>query len=271
MNSIEEYLGGSKLYGDDLSADEILQWYEDEKEGYANLGAKDAENYNYVYHALNTFHSFRHLGENRSFDVLGYGSAYGDELAPIAGSLRSVVVVDPSESFVQDTMHGVPARYIKPKTDGSLDIESGTFDLITCFGVLHHVPNVSAVITELFRTLKPGGRLLLREPIVSMGDWRKPRPGLTKHERGIPLELLRDMVRKAGFSVEREGLCVFPLVPLFFKHFRPDMYNSPLISRLDALLARLFAWNVNYHPRNRLQKFRPTSVFLVLKKNAAKA
>ncbi len=138
--------------------------------------------------------------------------------------------------------------------------------MLTAFGVLHHVPNVTVVIHEFSRVLKPGGYFLFREPIVSMGDWRRSRFGLTKNERGIPLPILRNLLKDAGFEVVREGVCVFPPLTRLCKFICPDVYNSRLITLIDAVLCRLFACNVNYHPRVWWQKIRPTSVFYVLRK-----
>jgi ubiquinone/menaquinone biosynthesis C-methylase UbiE len=107
--------------------------------------------------------------------VLGFGSAYGDELIPNIQRAQAVTIVDPSGAFSSDTIHGVRASYVKPTPTGALPFSEEEFDLITCFGVLHHIPNVTTVVTELVRTLQPGGHILIREPIVSMGDWRKPR------------------------------------------------------------------------------------------------
>ncbi len=39
-NDISIYLSGAKLYGDDFTIDEIEEWFADEAEGSANLGAK---------------------------------------------------------------------------------------------------------------------------------------------------------------------------------------------------------------------------------------
>ncbi|HSR53601.1 MAG TPA: hypothetical protein VLV83_22470, partial [Acidobacteriota bacterium] len=64
--------------------DEIVAWFEDEREGYADLGAKDAGNYRYVYHALNQFHGFRFLPDQTFHHALGFGSGYGDEFVPVA-------------------------------------------------------------------------------------------------------------------------------------------------------------------------------------------
>ena len=261
---MERYLAGEALYGDDFSESEIAEWYADEGEAYADLGARSPENYKYQYHAWNMYHGYRHLRGIEFPTVLGMGSAYGDELAPILQSTSRLVIVEPSSAFARTSVHGVPTEYVKPSTNGSLRFADSTFDLITAFGVLHHIPNVTFVVCELSRTLKPGGHMLVREPIVSMGDWRRPRAGLTKRERGIPLSILRNIVAAAGLEVLSSSLCDFPPIERVMRLIRSDIFNSPLMTRIDALASTAFSWNVNYHPRNLLQRFRPTSAFMVL-------
>jgi SAM-dependent methyltransferase len=200
--------------------------------------------------------------------VLGFGAAYGDELLPILPRVETVTIVDPSDAFRRDAVHGVPATYVKPAPDGSIPLPADSFDLITCFGVLHCIANISFVVGELASLLKPGGYMALREPIVSMGDWRRPRGGLTKRERGCPLPILRRIVQDKGLTIPRESFCAFPLTTRIFRFLKGGVYNSHVATRFDAALAAAFAWNVNYHPRTVLQRFRPTAVFMVLRKPA---
>ncbi len=269
MDAIEQSLEGQSLYGDDFDEAQLAEWYADEKEAYAALGAEDFESYSYGYHALNRIHGFRHLPKVSFGRVLCFGGAYGEELQPIASRIASITIAEPSRAFARDSVHGVPTNYLRPNPAGRIPVSDGWFDLITCLGVLHHIPNVSFVVGELSRVLKAGGHLLLREPIVSMGDWRQPRRGLTKRERGIPLLLLERIVLGAGLQTARRTLCAFPLTKRLFGVFRVEVYNSPLAVWLDAGLCSAFAWNVNYHPRHVIQRLRPTSVFLVLVKPAA--
>lgn len=266
MVNIDRYLAGQALYGDDFSPSQIAQWYADEKEGYADLGSKDAASYSYGYHAWNNFHAYRHLPDVTFQHVLGFGSAYGDEFLPIISNVKDVTIIDPSDAFVRESVHGVPAYYIKPNSDGRFPLRDNSFDLVTCFGVLHHIPNVSFVVAEIIRTMRPGGYFVLREPIVSMGDWRKPRRGLTKRERGIPLPILRKILATSGFELVNSSLCAFPLTPRVFRVFRPDVYNSAAIVRIDSILSAAFSWNVCYHHRNILERLRPSSAFFVLRK-----
>jgi len=262
----DRYFDGRALYGDDFNDSQIAAWCADEAEGYADLGAGEANHYKYEYHAWNTLLGFDHLPRSTFQRVLAFGGAYGDELLPIASHIRSVTIVDPSNAFVRDMVHGIPAVYEKPAPSGALAFPNDVFDLITCFGVLHHIPNVSAVLKELVRTLVPSGFLVLREPIVSMGDWRHPRRGLTKHERGIPLPILEDMVRRCRLAVVRRSLCGFPVTERIFRLIRRDVYNSRLFAWIDAHISAVFEWNVNYHAQSLLQRFRPTSVFMILQK-----
>jgi SAM-dependent methyltransferase len=45
----------------------------------------------------------------------------------------------------------------------TLPFEDGTFDVVWCSRVIHHVPDYVTAARELRRVLKPGGRLVLRE------------------------------------------------------------------------------------------------------------
>ncbi|MDF0675127.1 MAG: methyltransferase domain-containing protein [Nitrospira sp.] len=263
---MRECLSGRILYGDDLSEDAIDAWFDDEKEGFADLGAKNHESYCYEYHGLNTLHGFRHLPSKLYGRTLCVGGAYGEEVKPFLENIRAITILEPSGAFRTTSLDGVPIEYVKPLPTGIMPFEDGTFDLATCFGCLHHIPNVGTVLRELHRCMKPNGFALVREPIISMGDWRRPRKGLTRRERGIPLPVFRVLISDAGFSIEKETLCGFSVTSrlggMLGKHF----YNSPTIVRIDQLLAELFAWNYRYHPVTAVQKFMPTVAAFVLRK-----
>ena len=255
------------LRGDDFSIDEIEQWFEDEKEGYANLGAKNKESYTYKYHKLNEITSYRYLPNKVYNKVLGIGSAYGDELLPIISKIKTITILDPSDSFnIITEIKNVPCQYVKPKLNGDLPFEDNEFDLITVFGVFHHIPNISHVFKEANRVLSKGGVMCIREPIVSMGDWTKPRRGLTKNERGIPYKLFKDIALKSGFKIKEETLCDFPPLTKFFSKVGITVFNNKVATYVDLFFSKLFSWNINYHPKTIKDKFRPASLSLVLEK-----
>ena len=265
VDDINRYFSGKELYGDNFSNDEIARWYADEAEAYAQLGSMERQSYQYSYHEWNQQHGYRYLDDGNIIDhVMAFGSAYGDELKPIVERVNRITMIDSSDAFHTTEISGKPVRYVKPTVEGNLSLDTGSVDLVTCFGVLHHIPNVTNVLKEIARTLKPGAKMLLREPIVSMGDWRLPRAGLTKRERGIPLHLLKSACVNANLSIDHATLCGFSLTPKISSVLRLDPYNSKLITKLDRLACKVMARNVRYHSTTLLGRIRPTCVFLVL-------
>jgi SAM-dependent methyltransferase len=262
------YLYGQRLIGDDYDAEEIQRWFRDEKEGYAGLGAQDRDQYLYVYHALNSYHGFSKVTDGNISYALGIGSAYGDEFLPIVDRIEHLTIVEPSVKLRVASIKGRSVNYIDPDVSGTLPFESATFDLITCFGVLHHIPNVSYVVSEFSRVLKPGGLLLLREPIVSMGDWRKPRKGLTARERGIPKNIMENVLRSVNLVPQSGSYCDFsPLVSLIRRIGVQAPFNSRLFVLMDCIFSYLFSSNVRYHRVKLQDKFAPASYFWACRKS----
>jgi SAM-dependent methyltransferase len=154
-----------------------------------------------------------------------------------------------------------------PRPTGVLEFSDGAFDLVTVFGVLHHIPNVSFVLSELIRVLKPGGYLIVREPIISMGDWRRPRPGLTKNERGIPLRMMRKILSTQGCEILAENLIGFsPLQKLADKLKLRDYWDGFLIRKVDWTFSKLFSWNCRYHRTTVFDRFSPSTGYWVARK-----
>jgi SAM-dependent methyltransferase len=260
------YFAGEELYGDNFSVDEIAQWFADEEEGHSSLWAATRTRMGYEYHALNAVHCFQDLEDRRYAHVLSVGGATGDELYPLFSRIDRITILEPSSAYADQNIQGIPIRYVRPHPSGIMPFRGQEFDLITCFGCLHHIPNVTGVIREMVRCLAPGGTLLIREPIISMGDWRAPRVGLTRHERGIPLGLFRSIITRTGVRMVRETLGGFPVTPRLRLLLRRQPYNSYLAVRLDKILSSGFAWNYRYHPVTVFQKLAPSLVSYVLQK-----
>ena len=262
-SSFEQYSDGKNLYGDDFSSDQIETWFRDEKEAYYRLPEERAPGV-YAYHARNWRHGFRHLPSCASFDnVLCFGGAYGDELQPILDRARKVTILEPASEFQNPRF-----EYVKPDVSGRMPFADNSFDLVTCFSVLHHIANVSVVVSEMARCTKALGWQLICEPTHSMGHWDRPRHLLTPRERGIPAAILRKIVIDAGLQIVRERRCMFSLTPrlqfLFPK--RSFVFNKKWLTALDDHVSNLPWWSERYHAANLFQRLRPWALFLVLRK-----
>ncbi len=268
---MKKYFEGEALYGDDFSTEQIKNWFDQEAEAYAELGSKNKNEYIYIYHELNKYHGYKYILDNHFKNVMSFGGAYGDELIPIIKKIENITILEPSEQLRAKNLMGIPIQYVKPQISGDLPFNDNQYNLITCFGVLHHVPNVSKLINEFYRCLDNNGYLILREPIISMGDWRKKRKNLTSNERGIPDQIFHDMILKSGFKVVHKSYCWFMPITRFnyFKTItKKGLFNFQSIVFIDSIFSFFFSWNKKYHATTKLRKIQPQSVFYVLKKQA---
>jgi SAM-dependent methyltransferase len=263
-SSFEKYSDGKTLYGDDFSPDQIESWFRDEEKAYYRLPEERAPGV-YAYHARNWRHGFRHLPCVSFEHVLCVGGAYGDELRPILSHAKRVTILESASEFQNPKF-----EYVKPDMSGRMPFADNSFELVTCLGVLHHIPNVSAVVSEMARCTKPLGWQLICEPTHSMGNWDRSRGRyLTPRERGIPAAILRKIVTDAGLQIVRERRCMFSLTPRFQfilpkKHF---VFNTNWITAVDDYVSNLPLWSERYQAANVLQRLRPWALFLVLRKN----
>lgn len=265
--NLNDFFSGKKLYGDDFNEEQILQWYKDEEEGYANLGSNNIESYSYQYTAMNEQYGFKYIEKNRKFkNALGFGSAYGHEFLSIIQQIERLTIVEPSEQLRSKNLGNLEPLYVKPNVLGNLDFPDNSFDFIVSFSVLHHIPNVSYVLSELIRVLKPNGILLIREPIVSMGDWRIPRKGLTKNERGIPLSIFEHIILENNLEIVAKNFCDCSFIYKTLRRVFGLKYNSKFVQIIDSIASQILSWNCRYHRINIIQKIAPNSIFLVLKK-----
>lgn len=255
---------GNKLHGADFDEVQLHKWFSEEVNAYKQLASKP--DYFYEYHALNAKHAYSRLGDKHFQNILAYGSAYLDELVPIQANVNLIYKIDIDEYNTSKFIIDKPIISIQANHLGHLDIDSQTIELVTCFGALHHVANPGTVIEEFFRVMCHGAYLVIREPIVSMGNWDKPRMGLTKNERGIPYQILIGYITKAGFEIQYLSPCDFSPIASFCKLLPLAPYNNRFITLIDAWFSRLFFAFYRYHRKSFLQRFAPASLAVVCKK-----
>ena len=267
-----KYLDGSALYGDDLAPGEIARWYAQEEQGFYRLATEvykleASGSYSYEYDALNAFHGFDRLRDRRFDTCVALGCAAGDDVAPLADRVERFIGIEPAEEWWGDRIGGRPARFIKPLPSGDIPLPDDGADLFVSLGVLHHIPNVSHVLAEAHRILRPGGLLVFREPITSMGDWTQARYGLTRNERGLPLPWLHDRLDRIGFDIVREAPCMTNALAKIARRVVPGhLYAHRGYVALDAAVSRMLAFNISYHRTAFLKRIAPSNVFVIAAK-----
>lgn len=263
--SLGEYYSGRKLFGNDFSLEEVREWYGLEENACFEIydqGKKRMPNNDYLHWSA----GYRWALEGRSSlgKVLGLGSGNGEEFRPVRKWIEHLFIAESADGYFQNDPS---TSYVKAQTDGTLLFPDNFFDTAVTIAVLHHIPNVSHVLQELFRSLKPGGICLLKEPITTLGAWHLTRKvGLAPCERGFPREWLHQEVTEKGFEIIHRTYFEFP--PL--RHLRDrggvDTYNSRFWTSLDQFFCKLTGWNYRYHRTQWHQKLAPSYVFFVLRK-----
>ena len=261
---MEPYLEGKTLWADDFSSHQIRAWFADEAEASVDL-REDRLRGEYPWIAQQDYHCFSRIPHRRWSHILGFGSAFGQELRPL--DAERCTIVESSRRYSAAPELQFPVDYLDALPSGDIGMPSAAADLIVCFGVLHHVPNVSHVLSEFGRVCKRHGYAVIVEPCISMGDWTRPRRGLTPRERGIPRGWMVNQLPRSGFSVRRVAYCDSPAMHLLWKGTRRPPHRVKAAVVLDAAMCRALAWHAPYHATTKLQKIRPRACAYVAQRS----
>lgn len=97
--------------------------------------------------------------------VLEIGVGLGTDLAQFAGAGALCHGVDITDRHLELTARNFALRGLRvdlKRCDATrIEHPDASFDVVYSFGVIHHVPDAPAVVREIERVLKPGGRCLV--------------------------------------------------------------------------------------------------------------
>jgi SAM-dependent methyltransferase len=246
----------SKIIGSDFSDEQMKTWYEQEENAYHEMPRGRP----YEYHAMNSFYGFRHVALQRIKSVLAYGSIDGEELKPILGEVRGEVYCADASSAEATSEF----KRIKIGENSSLPMKDGSIDMITCFGVLHHVCRPQDAVQEFHRVLSKGGIAIIREPITSMNFGKGPRPRCTPNERGLPYLTFEEITRQFGFRIQKKFYCFSP----FFRlgPVRRFLESIGLMTVIDSIYSNFIFPRPKYFWNSLWDKARPGSCLWILEK-----
>ena len=202
----------------------------------------------------------RHAGEH----ILEIGAGIGTDHAQFAKAGGIMYDVDLASGHLQLAKRNFELRGLQGTfrhgDAENIPFDDNSFDLVYSNGVIHHTPNTTQVVKEIYRVLKPGGRCIIMVYAEnSLHYWRVifGRIGLQQHELGTS-SMGEIMSRHVEISEHGSK----PLVKVYtakrlrqmFRDFediricKRQLLREELPPRLKwmplGLAGRLFGWNL---------------------------
>jgi ubiquinone/menaquinone biosynthesis C-methylase UbiE len=155
--------------------------------------------------------------------VLEIGGGTGANLPFYGPAVEELVITEPEEPMARRleaklTEYSLPARVVRAPAE-KLPFESATFDFAVSTLVLCTVEDQTRALAELHRLLKPGGRLIFLEHVLSeeprLARWQnrleplQVRVGHGCHPNRDTLQGIRD----AGFALGEVEHATLPKAP----------------------------------------------------------
>ncbi len=142
-----------------------------------------------------------------------------------------------------------------------LPLPDHSLDLVTAFDTIEHIPEEAAALSECYRVLKPGGRIIISVPAYQCLYSHQDR--VVHHQRRYTLQGLSKKLRAAGFGIERtsyNNIFLFPiilpavlLIKLKERLFPPEgsgktNVSFPIPRWVNRVLAEIFSFERHLVP-----------------------
>lgn len=185
-------------------------------------------------------HFISFLKPQKGHALLDIGCGVGHDvhmLADLVGQTGLVVGIDKSQVMIEEAKRrfrrtAAPVEFHAYDAH-KLQFDQDCFDGVVCFSVLTHCEEPAAVLSEVKRVLKPGGRFIALEPdwetlVLSTND---------QHSDDILTRVLRSSVRHSGIAHQLPTL----FTRLGYQYVAAEA--SPLTTSDFALANR--AWRID--------------------------
>ena len=127
--------------------------------------------------------------------VLEIGCGIGTDGARFAEAGADYVGIDITDNAIElarqrFALFGLPGRFeIQNGADSAAYNNLGKFDLVYCWGVMHHWPDLTGFISNIFNSLNPGGQFIFLVYAKHSWQYAMVKAGLAQYEAqsGCPL------------------------------------------------------------------------------------
>lgn len=169
-------------------------------------------------------YAFHLLGDVKDKLVLDLGCGSGEEVIPLLRRGARVIGIDLSPELIEVAKQRLRVEGLDAEVRVGSAYETGladsSADVIFCMSLIHHL-DISKARGEMLRILRPGGVIILKEPVRFSRSYNFVRSFLPAHEDVSTDEhpLTEDELRSFQEGFQSEGLRFFrlPFVPLVLR------------------------------------------------------
>lgn len=180
---------------------------------------------------------------------IGCGEGYG--ISELVQFSKKYIGVDKFDTYIsEDIKKNNDIIFHKMEIPPLLNIEANSIDFVVTFQVIEHIQDDHYFLREIFRVLKPGGKLLLTTPNKLMSLSRNPW-----HIREYTPFEMKDVLRKYFVKSEVKGVYGNDIV---MEYYQKNKESVKKITRYDIfnlqyLLPR-WALQIPYDILNRFNR-----------------
>ncbi|WP_339919285.1 class I SAM-dependent methyltransferase [uncultured Flavobacterium sp.] len=190
--------------------------------------------------------------------ILDIGAGTGDFLAVAKENGWKTVGVEPS-----DKARAIALKKAVSFVEDTSGLESHSFDVITMWHVLEHVPNLDNQIKELKRLLKPSGTLIVAVPNFKSFDAKHYGTFWAAYD--VPIHFWHFSKKAIKMLFEKEGMQLEKVLPMKFDSFYVSLLSEKYkYGKMNFVKAFFVGLQSNIKAK---QNFEYSSHIYVLKNN----
>lgn len=192
------------------------------------------------------------LNNHSSLKILDTGSCTGYNLH-LLNKYGKAYGVDVEKKAVEYCKKRGLKRMTLLKNGMKLPFQNNSFDVITCLDVLEHIEEDEKYLHELYRVLKPKGKLIIFVPAIKL-LWSQ-LDVKSHHQTRYTISTLKNKIRKTKFLLKEikyfNYILFWPMLPVRLiqklPFFKSNEFGSELIVNnklINKLLFYIFAFDV---------------------------
>jgi 2-polyprenyl-3-methyl-5-hydroxy-6-metoxy-1,4-benzoquinol methylase len=183
-------------------------------------------------------------------DVMELGCGEGYAITEMAQNAKKYIAIDKYYSSLAKTSLPGNAEFIKMRFPPLQFVAFNSYDVVICFQTIEHIKDDENFLKDIFRVLKPGGKLILSTPNKKMSLTRNPW-----HEREYTAETMRKFIGSTFSTFTIQGIYGDDTVYHYYEKNKESVRKFKRFDFLDLenrLPAKL--WRIPYDMLNSINR-----------------